>query len=110
MGAVGGILIADYWILRKRELSLPDLFKLDGRYSYSGGVNAKAMIALVVSILPVIPGFLRAAMTPGGVVPNPTFFDHWYTYAWFVTFTLSAIIYLALMGRDRVARSDKMAA
>ena len=48
MGAIGGILIADYWMLRSRELSLPDLFKLDGRYSYSGGVNRKAMIALVV--------------------------------------------------------------
>ena len=98
MGAVGGILIADYWLLRGRELSLPDLFKLDGRYSYSGGVNGKAMIALVVSILPVVPGFVRAAMTPGGVVPNPTFFDHLYTYAWFVTFALSAVIYLPLMG------------
>ena len=97
MGAVGGILIADYWILRSRELSLPDLFKLDGRYSYSGGVNPKAMIALVVAILPVVPGFVRAAMTPGGVVPNPTLFDHLYTYAWFVTFALSAAIYLALM-------------
>ena len=41
MGAVGGILIADYWILRGRELSLPDLFKIDGRYSYSGGVNTQ---------------------------------------------------------------------
>ena len=47
MGAIGGVLIADYWILRGRELSLPDLFKMDGRYSYSGGVNSKAMIALV---------------------------------------------------------------
>jgi NCS1 family nucleobase:cation symporter-1 len=104
MGAVGGILIADYWILRKRELSLPDLFKLHGRYSYSGGINSVAMIALVVSILPVIPGFFRAALTPGGVVPNPTFFDHLYTYAWFVTFALSALIYLALM-RNKIARS-----
>ena len=68
------------------------------------------MIALIVSILPVIPGFARAAMTPGGVVPNPTFFDHLYTYAWFVTFALSAVIYLALMGRIAPARTDKMAA
>ncbi len=68
MGAVGGILIADYWILRKRELSLPDLFKLNGRYSYGGGTNPRAIIALVVAILPVVPGFIRAAMTPGGVV------------------------------------------
>ena len=41
----------------------------------------------------------RAATTPGGVVPNPTFFDQLYTYAWFVTFTLSGAIYLALMRR-----------
>ena len=101
MGAVGGILIADYWIYRKRQLSLPDLFKLDGRYSYGGGTNKVAMIALVVAILPVSPGFIRAAMTPGGVVPNPTLFDHLYTYAWFVTFALSAAIYLGLMPRSR---------
>jgi NCS1 family nucleobase:cation symporter-1 len=102
MGAVGGILIADYWILRKKELSLPDLFKADGRYGYAGGTNPKAMIALVVSILPVVPGFVRAAATPGGVVANPTFFDHLYTYAWFVTFGLSAATYLALMRRRGV--------
>jgi NCS1 family nucleobase:cation symporter-1 len=84
MGAVGGVLIADYWILRGRELSLPDLFKVNGRYAYSGGVNWKAIIALVVAVLPVIPGFVRAATTPGGVVASPGFFDHLYTYAWFV--------------------------
>ncbi|OFW40529.1 MAG: nitrate reductase [Acidobacteria bacterium RIFCSPLOWO2_12_FULL_67_14b] len=99
MGAVGGILIADYWILRQRKLSLPDLFNERGRYSYANGVNPKAMIALVIAVLPVVPGFVRAAMTPGGVVPNPTLFDQLYTYAWFVTFSLSAAIYLILMPR-----------
>jgi NCS1 family nucleobase:cation symporter-1 len=97
MGAVGGVLIADYWILRGRELSLPDLFKPNGRYSYSGGVNGAAMVALVAAIVPVIPGFVRAAATPGGIIANPTLFDHLYTYAWFVTFALSAVIYLVLM-------------
>ena len=63
------------------------------------------MIALVVAILPVVPGFVRAAMTPGGVVPNPTLFDHLYTYAWFVTFALSAAIYLALMRRHERCRA-----
>src|ERR1043165_7943801 len=84
MGAVGGILIADYWILRGRELSLPDLFKMDGRYSYGNGTNVKAVIALVVAVLPVVPGFFRAATTAGGVVTTPNIFDHLYTYAWFV--------------------------
>jgi len=97
MGAIGGVLIADYWILRRRDLSLPDLFKVDGIYSYGNGTNRAAIIALVAAIVPVIPGFVRAATTPGGVVPNPTFLDHLYTYAWFVTFSMSVAIYLLLM-------------
>jgi NCS1 family nucleobase:cation symporter-1 len=100
MGAVGGVLIADYWVGRHCQLSVPDLFALDGRYSYRNGVNVRAMIALVIAILPVVPGFIRAATTPGGQVANPTFLDSLYTYAWFVTFALSATIHLALMKRS----------
>ena len=96
MGAIGGVLIADYWVLRRCELSAADLFKVNGRYAYSGGVNYRAMAALVIAILPVIPGFLRAAVTPGGQVANPTFVDALYTYAWFVTFGLSFAAYYAL--------------
>jgi NCS1 family nucleobase:cation symporter-1 len=55
------------------------------------------MIALCVAIAPVVPGFIRAAATPGGQVPNPAFFDHLYTYAWFVTFGLGFVIYYVLM-------------
>ncbi|HTE45864.1 MAG TPA: NCS1 family nucleobase:cation symporter-1, partial [Gemmatimonadaceae bacterium] len=75
MGALGGILIADYWVIRRQKLSLPDLFKLDGAYTYRGGVNPRAIVALVVAVLPVLPGFLHAAATPGGAVASPGFFD-----------------------------------
>ena len=105
MGAIGGILIADYWVLRKKELSLPDLFKVDGAYSYEGGVNRRAMAVLVLAILPVVPGFVRAAMTPGGQVANPTIFDALYTYAWFVTFGLSFVLYLATARRSASTRA-----
>jgi len=101
MGAIGGVLIADYWVLRRRELSLPDLFKLDGRYAYSNGVNTRAVWALVLGIAPVVPGFVRAAMTPGGTVADPGILDTLYTYAWFVTFAVSAALYLALSTRAR---------
>ncbi|MBA2557973.1 MAG: NCS1 family nucleobase:cation symporter-1, partial [Chloroflexi bacterium] len=97
MGAIGGILIADYWVLRRRQLSLPDLFAMDGRYAYRRGINWRAMTALVLAILPVAPGFLRAALTPGGQVADPTLLDALYTYAWFVTFGLSFVLYLGLM-------------
>jgi NCS1 family nucleobase:cation symporter-1 len=104
MGAIGGILIADYWILRRRHLSVVDLFALDGRYRYQNGVNRRAMIALVAAIAPVVPGFVRAATRPGGQVTNPTLFDELYTHAWFVTFGLSFVLYLALMRGGRDAR------
>jgi NCS1 family nucleobase:cation symporter-1 len=97
MGALGGILIADYWIIRRQQLDVRDLFLLDGRYTYSNGVNWRAIAALLIAVIPVVPGFIRAATTPGGQVPNPGFLDKLYTYAWFVTFTLSFLSYLALM-------------
>ncbi len=54
------------------------------------------MVALTVAVLPVIPGFIRAAMTPGGAVADPTWLDSIYSYAWFVTFGLSFVLYLLL--------------
>jgi NCS1 family nucleobase:cation symporter-1 len=104
MGAIGGVLIADYWLLRRRHLSLPDLFDANGAYSYRNGINWNAMIALVAAILPVLPGFLRAAATPGGQIAAPTLLDGLYTYAWFVTFSLSLALYLGLMRRAVAGR------
>jgi NCS1 family nucleobase:cation symporter-1 len=103
MGALGGILIADYWIIRKQQLDVHDLFRVHGRYSYGNGVNPRAIIALVVAIAPVVPGFIRAVTTPGGTVADPSFFDRLYSYAWFVTFFLSFVIYWLLMRREAVA-------
>jgi NCS1 family nucleobase:cation symporter-1 len=99
MGAIGGILIADYWVLRRQHLSLVDLFRLDGAYTYGTGINRKAVAVLIVAILPVVPGFIGAATTPGGQVANPTFLDTLYTYAWFVTFGLSFVMFLLVSRR-----------
>jgi len=107
MGALGGILIADYWVVRRRKLALGDLFRLDGRYSYRNGVNWRAVAALVIAVLPVVPGFIRAVSTPGGQIASPQLVDRLYSYAWFVTFALSFIVYLLLMlMRPEAGRSD----
>ena len=82
------------------DLSLPDLFKMNGAYSYGGGVNWRAIVILVVAVAPVVPGFIHAAMTPGGTVANPSLLDSLYTYAWFVTFALSFVLYLLVGSRD----------
>ena len=100
MGALGGILIADYWVIRKQHLAVADLYRERGIYTYRSGFNPRAIIALVASIAPVVPGFLRAVTTPGGAVADPNFFDRVYSYAWFVTFALSFIIYWLSMRGD----------
>jgi NCS1 family nucleobase:cation symporter-1 len=101
MGALGGILIADYWIIRRQRLALDDLFRERGAYTYRNGVNWRAVAAFVIAVLPVVPGFARAVATPGGSVTDPNFFDRLYAYAWFVTFGLSFVAYLVLMGAHR---------
>ncbi len=106
MGAIAGILICDYWALRKQRLDLAGLFDLRGQYSYSNGFNWRAMIALFVAIAPVVPGFLHAASTPGGQIAQPNFLDTLYTYAWFVTFAIGFVIYLALMKNDQQFKGE----
>jgi len=106
MGAIGGIMICDYWIIRMQELDLASLFKTDGIYSYSNGFNWRALVALVVAILPVVYGFIRAATTPGGQVAEPNFFDTLYKYSFFVTFGIAFVSYYLLMVGEQKERNS----
>ncbi|GAB3835947.1 NCS1 family nucleobase:cation symporter-1 [Hymenobacter jeollabukensis] len=96
LGPIGGIMIADYYLLRRRHLDVPDLYRYDGRYAYRNGINWQAMLALIIGILPNVPGFLQAvgALPAGAVWP---WLADVYHYAWFVGFFLSGGLYVALM-------------
>src|SRR5881227_2959211 len=48
LGAVAGVLIADYWFMRNTSLKLGDLYRVDGQYRYSGGFNWRGLVSLVV--------------------------------------------------------------
>jgi NCS1 family nucleobase:cation symporter-1 len=66
-------------------------------------------VSLLVAIAPVVPGFIRAATTPGGQVANPDIFDTLYVYAWFVTFGIAFVLYYLLMkitGRSTTAGTE----
>jgi NCS1 family nucleobase:cation symporter-1 len=94
LGPIAGILLADYFLIRRTELDQRSLFRHDGAYHYTGGWNPAAVIALVVGVLPNLPGFLKAA---GFVDSVPPIFDRIYVYAWFVGLAVAALVYLALM-------------
>lgn len=93
LGPIGGILIADYFLLRKTELDIDALYRRDGKYQYQSGFNVAALVALGLAILPNVPGFLAQI----GVLhsfPGLSFFQQLYTYAWFVGFLLAGGLHL----------------
>ncbi|MER1984509.1 MAG: cytosine permease [Solibacillus sp.] len=49
MASLGGILIADYFFVKKQNISMRDLYNTNGKYRYWFGFNPSAIIALVVS-------------------------------------------------------------
>ena len=57
LGPVGGILIADYYFIRKQTLNAEELYSHKGQYSFTNGFNTYAIIALLLGILPNVPGF-----------------------------------------------------
>ncbi|MCB0596544.1 MAG: cytosine permease, partial [Phaeodactylibacter sp.] len=93
LGALAGVMICDYYVIRKTELDLAQLFKLGGIYK---GWNQRAWIAFGVSLLPVLPGFLATVY----LIPAESIGEFWmdvYSYAWFVTFFVSFGLYWVLV-------------
>lgn len=76
LSAIGGIMIADYYLLRRRRLNVPELYQMEGQFSYAGGFNPAGLIAWVIA---------------GGLAA-------WYSqYAILIGFPLGLILYLLLM-------------
>jgi NCS1 family nucleobase:cation symporter-1 len=96
LAAIGAVMIVDYWILRRTQLDVEELYKPEGEYTYSRGFNWKAIGSVVIGVVPVVPGFIHAATTKGGVVADPNFWDQLYRYGVFVTFGLAGLSYFAL--------------
>jgi nucleobase:cation symporter-1, NCS1 family len=85
LGPIAGVLICDYFVLRKRILATEDLYRRNGAYEFSSGVNWKAIAALAIGCG---VAFVGLAYAPLRVL---------YDYAWFVGFAMSFLAYSALM-------------
>ncbi len=96
LGPIGGIMIVDYYFIRKQQLQVNLLYQQNGEYYYRNGINPKALIALILAIVPNIPGFLVTIK-----VIDVSVFGEWvshlYNYAWFVGFIVAGSIYGLLM-------------
>ncbi len=85
LGSIAGVLIADYWLVRRTRLQLADLYLPNGAYRYSGGWNPKAVVATVAGC---------ALAWIGAFVPA---LHVLYSYAWFVGFGVSFGLYALTM-------------
>lgn len=102
LGAVGGIMIADYYAIRRGRLDVDALYRRGGAYEYSRGFHVVALIALAAGIAPNLPGFLAAL---GAITLAPD--SAWatiYAWAWFVGFFLAGAVYLAGVAITRPRR------
>src|SRR5438309_513579 len=95
LGPIGGIMIADYYVWRRRRLHVAGLYRPDGEYRFTNGFSLIAIFSLIVAVLPNLPGFLATVKL---VHPTtvPAFFVRLYDYAWFVGFVIAFVVYLAL--------------
>jgi NCS1 family nucleobase:cation symporter-1 len=98
LGPIGGIILADYYWVRKMKLDVDGLYREQGPYTYKNGYNPLAIVALVLGILPNVPGFLHAA---GFVASVPPVFDTIYTYAFFAGMAISGTLYGLLQKRPQ---------
>jgi nucleobase:cation symporter-1, NCS1 family len=85
LGPVAGVMIADYYFIRKRRLQIDELYVRGGIYEYAGGINYRAIAALVLG---------AAAALTGLVIPELRWL---YDYAWFTGFGVSSVAYFGLM-------------
>lgn len=89
LGPVAGIMICDYFVIRRRNLILDDLYLRDGTYEYSGGFNWSALAALALGAGTALVGLVVPSLRP------------LYDYSWFVGFAVSFVAYYGLMKLQR---------
>ncbi len=95
LGPIGGILIADYFVCRGKELDPVALYQSHGAYRFTGGFSLVAIAALILGVLPSLPGFLvQVKLAASGLFPS--FLVDLYHYAWFVGFGLAFAFYVIL--------------
>ena len=90
LGPVAGIMICDYFVIRRKRLVTDDLYLRGGSYEYSGGFNWRAIAALCIG---------SAAALMGLKIPSIRFL---YDYSWFVGLFVAFIVYWILMRKKAI--------
>ncbi|MDQ4079267.1 MAG: cytosine permease, partial [Gemmatimonadota bacterium] len=92
LGAAGGVLIGDYVVVRRMNLSVADLYDEQGQYRYGNGFNERALVALGAGVLVALLG---------KVSPQLGFL---FSGAWFSATVVAFAVYYLLMMSSRHSR------
>jgi len=85
LGSIAGVLIADYWVVRDKQLILADLYREQGAYRYAGGWNWRAVVATLAGCAAAWIGLIVPVLKPV------------YDYAWFAGFIVAFVLHYGLM-------------
>jgi len=97
LGPVAGIMICDYFLIRRKQLWVEDLYLRGSAYEYAGGFNWRAILALVIG---------SGVALIGLVIPSLRFL---YDYSWFVGFFVAFAVYFAIMPRSSASLAAQKA-
>jgi nucleobase:cation symporter-1, NCS1 family len=97
LGPIAGVIITDYFFIRKTNLDVPSLYQRNGIYEYRKGMNPIAMVSLAAGIVVALGGL---------IVPSVRWL---YDYAWFVGFAVAAVVYYAGMQAKHGLRRGQLA-
>jgi NCS1 family nucleobase:cation symporter-1 len=106
LGPIGGIMIADYYFIRKQQLNTKELYQHNGEYGFTKGFNYKAILALLLGVFPNVPGFLTTIKVISADAV-PAWLSGLYNYAWFVGFFISGLSYMLLMQSNKARITKK---
>ncbi len=85
LGPVLGIMLADYFAVRRTRMNLDALYQEEGEFTYTHGFNKVAIIALVLGVGTALIGYYIPAL------------DALYKLSWFSGFFVSFMVYYLMM-------------
>jgi NCS1 family nucleobase:cation symporter-1 len=92
LAPIMAIQVTDFFIVKRRALDIPALYQPHGRYRYWYGINWRALVAMLVSVTPQLPGLVNAvnpSLPIGGAVYISNM--NWYFGIFFSGFVYSAL-------------------
>ncbi|KAI1797159.1 NCS1 nucleoside transporter family [Ganoderma leucocontextum] len=92
LGPIAGIMVADYWIVHKGKIDVPSMYRPHGRYRYTYGFNWRAVVAILLSVPPNLPGLIASINPKIDVGGTTKIFD----FAWLFGFFVASVVYSTL--------------